>query len=546
MTRAVVIFVLVVVALTAPFAAAGAALAYPSYAEEYRLGPGDGPQLSARLTAWEVGAGDAWNVVVGIWGGHQTLVPADPDDQGHQRHPAVGESRGEHYVAYEDDATGDADLYLCTIDVPSVPGSLPSASPIASGAGDQLDPALAGDIVVYEDHGRGNSDIALYDRSSGVTTYLTGNASVQADPSTDGRWVAWADRRNGNWDIYARDLKTGTVKRLTTNRSSQTAPEVGQGKVVYQDRRNGNWDIYECTLATGKERRLTTHKADQTAPCIDAQPQSGRTGTIVYVDARHDAGDIWVREGRTGVSRPVCTETGAQSEPRIRAERVVWSDARSGQSHVYDCEQLRFPSLSVPRGTITPPWNGTAKVRGILTADHPEGQVVRVSGYGPTRSVRVTLDAAYDGWYTTALSHIKRKVTVRVWYPGDADHLPAWGGTVTIKPTAILSRPKLRRTPGRPVPITLPDRCTVTGTLRPRHAAGSRAVTLVIYRMRPYHDWERYKTLRVKVSDAGSGSAYRVYVSLPRYYRQKWRVQAVHQDAAHAHSESAISNTIGT
>ena len=514
---------------------AGGSLASPRYAPETLIAGGpsaqNAPQCADGIEAWQDDAGD-WNVWTG-WQPAWAMVEAGASAQ---RHPAVSGQ----VIAFEDDRSGDWDIYAWDASNPADPVS---ETPVATRPGDQLDPAVGGIVVVYEDYSRGNADIRLYDLVNEKTWWLTSNASSQVDPATDGRWVVWADHRNGNWDIYSYDLQTGRYKRLTRNVAAQQAPQVGQGKVVYQDHRNGNWDIYEYVLASGKELRLTTSKADQTLPQIDPWPVGSHTGNIVYVDDRRDKGDIWVREGRTGVSKPVCTESGTQTAPGFAAEHVIWADARDGQPDVYGSD-LSFPTLTVPR-QITCDYGASVRLNGSFDDVNVGGQRVRIVGSGVDRTATVKRGITGEGPFSLHFYAVRRKLKLRVWFPGSAGNLPASGGTVTIRPRAELSTPWFARTPGNVVNGIREhmDRCTIKGTITPRHAAGSRPVALYLYRKVKYNpDWRLYKTLRPKVNNAGTVSSYRVDLDLSTWW--SWTVQAVHEDGGHAKTESVFSRVI--
>ena len=514
---------------------AGGSLASPRYAPEELVAGGpsaqNAPQCADGIEAWQDDAGD-WNV----WAGWQPAWAMVEAGTSAQKHPAVSAT----VIAFEDDRSGDWDIYAWDASNPADPIS---ETPVATGPGDQLDPAVGGIVCVYEDYSRGNADIGLYDLVNEKKWRLTSNASSQVDPATDGRWVVWADHRNGDWDIYSYDLQTGRYKRLTRSRAAQQAPQVGQGKVVYQDHRNGNWDIYEYVLASGRELRLTTNKADQTLPQIDPSPVGSHRGNIVYVDDRRDRGDIWVREGRTGISKPVCTEPGTQTAPSFAAEHVVWADARDGQPDVYG-SRLYFPSLTAP-DTITCDYGGTARLQGQFRDISVGGQRIRVAGSGISRTATVRKDGYEHGAFSLTFYRVRRKLQLRVWSPGGAKSLPASGGTVTIKPRAELSTPWFARTPGKLVNGIREhmDRCTIKGTITPRHAAGSRPVTLYLYRkITSTLDWKLYKTLRPKVQNAGTVSSYRAQLDLSRWY--SYMVQAVHEDGGHARTESAFSRVI--
>ena len=87
-----------------------------------------------------------------------------------------------------------------------------------------------------------------------------------------------------------------------------------------------------------------------------------------------------------------------------------------------------------------------------------------------------------------------------------------------------------------------PDRCTISGQLRPAHPAGSRTVTVLVFKKGTYGDWKLYKTLPLKVTGSGAASSYRTQLDLSHWY--SWKVQAVHEDAGHARTESAFSVTL--
>jgi len=541
MSRRVVVFLIL---LVLPLAGAATAAAHPRYAPEWpqAVGPSTqgAPANGANVIVWEERGADAdddWNVLFG-WNGSQTVVPAGA---GNQRTPAVWGST----VVYEDDRGGDWDLYAWDLTRPSDPAA---ETPVATGPGDQVDAAICGDLVAYVDHSRGNADIAVHDLSSGSTRFITSHAAAQVDPCIDGSTVAWADHRNGNWDIYACDLQSGKVRRLTASKADQKRPQIGQGRVVYQDRRNGNWDIYECVLGSGKERRLTTHKAAQTAPCIDPAPQSGPRGNVVYQDARRDAGDIWVREGGTGISKPVCEEAGAQTAPGFHGTAVVWTDARDGQTDVYAC-RLWFSHLTAtaPR---TPAYNAWVKITGELRLSEGAGrQVIHATANGRplTAEAVISGDEVSHARYAITLGHIRHKVTVKVWYRGTAEHLPAMGGAFVVKPHAALSRPSLKplRRPQENGIVVFSHRAyLVSGTLRPRHKAGSKAVTLEIQRKWDVGDWKVYRTIKPAVRNAGSASAYRAKVTLNSVSFGSYRIVAVHGDAQHTRTESEPSQII--
>lgn len=71
-----------------------------------------------------------------------------------------------------------------------------------------------------------------------------GQEADQMNPAVSGGIVVYQDNRHGHWDIYARNLFTGMEQRLTTHKSDQINPAISGDWVVWQDDRQGDWQIF--------------------------------------------------------------------------------------------------------------------------------------------------------------------------------------------------------------------------------------------------------------------------------------------------------------
>lgn len=532
-------------------ATAGPASADRPYAVPTPVATGVGTQCSPSLggakwnptLAWSDDGSGQWDV---FWLSRlvATLVPAGPSAQ---RHPA---SEG-YLVAYEDDRAGNWDIFLYDT-YPSDPYSTPPpAAPekqLTDGAADQLDPDISYDKVVYEDTGRGNADIAIYDLATSSSRLLTTNRAAQVDPSIDDDKVVFADRRNGQWDVYCYDLTKKTLKRLTMNGAAQVKPDVADGIVVYQDKRNGNWDVYSYNLKSRKERRLTTDRHDQTAPRI------GGDRSVVYEDDRAGQADLWVCDLKTGLHRRVTDGAAAQTEPTLAGATVAWRDASVDGGDIFMTELL-YPSLSLGWATSTPgtppAYGSNVRFAGYLRLDHGvvDGKRVTVSGTGGTRKVAVVPVDETTGRFSVTLRNVVRKVSLRALF-NDPGYLPDKAGPVTVKPKALLTRPSFTVLPRPPgiYPLGGPRDVVVSGYLKPRHRAGSRAVKIECWQYvvslisGGSSHWELKKTVRAKVTDFSGYSAYRVQLTLTSGFPStKWKVRAIHEDADHAKTISSFS-----
>lgn len=92
--------------------------------------------------------------------------------------------------------------------------------PISQASGDQVNPSLSGNLVVFQDNRGGYQD-------------------------ESGNWV-------GEWDIYLKDLVSGAEQPVCMAPGNQTNPVIKGNVVLWEDDRNGNRDIYAAMLSPGQ------------------------------------------------------------------------------------------------------------------------------------------------------------------------------------------------------------------------------------------------------------------------------------------------------
>ena len=203
--------------------------------------------------------------------------------------------------------------------------------------------------------------------------------------------------------------------------------------------------------------------------------------------------------------------------------------------------------LNAPSGT--PSYGSTVRLTGFLafTSGAPATANVTISGDGSTHAVAVQGlgGGSQSGEFTYALRNIARKVTLRATYQSDASQLPAAPVTVSVTPTALLSRPVLKVIRATSLRIPLPS-LNVSGVLKPRHKAGSTAVVLQVWGNQAGLGWKLIKTVKAHVHDRNGASAYSVQVMDRISLGWFFKIKAVHADADHARTESAFSAVVGT
>lgn len=138
-------------------------------------------------------------------------------------------------------------------------------SPLVTMPGDQVNPAVDGGIVVYQDNRSGHLD-------------------------ENGEWT-------GEWDLYLLDLNTGVEVPLCTEPGDQVNPRISGDVIVWQDNRDGDWDIYAAALDSGAGPAMSARIDD--AYWNDYAAFQARDLTVRYIlDNSGDgiAGDFTLHE----------------------------------------------------------------------------------------------------------------------------------------------------------------------------------------------------------------------------------------------------------
>ncbi len=124
-------------------------------------------------------------------------------------------------------------------------------------SGDQINPSLSGNLLVYQDNRGGYFD-------------------------TDGNWV-------DDWNIYLKDLSTGIEQPVCVTAGDQINPVIKDNKIVWQDNRNGGWDIYGAELIAPPAQPELSLSVDSVR-WDSLQEYASRELTVVYGLANEGAG----------------------------------------------------------------------------------------------------------------------------------------------------------------------------------------------------------------------------------------------------------------
>jgi beta propeller repeat protein len=195
---------------------------------------------------------------------------------GNQKQPDIDGN----IVVWWDNRNDEGDIYSINLQTDSIRRI--TANPFM-----QYEPAVSGMRIVWTDMRNGNKDIYMYDPVLGEVPVCTANGD-QDMPAIDGDIIVWRDTRSREFDVYMFDLVTMTESAVCTRTSNQNWPDVSGKYIVYADDRRGNWDIFMYSIDQKKEFPICTKPGNQTNPVITGKRYSSLA--ISYMDER----DIYI------------------------------------------------------------------------------------------------------------------------------------------------------------------------------------------------------------------------------------------------------------
>ena len=227
--------------------------------------------------------------------------------------------------------------------------------------GDQTDPDIDFNTVVWKDERNSQSDLYTYDLEEDIEKQFTSNTTFQGFPRVQGERIVWEDARTGNGDIYLYDPALDTIV-ICPDPEVQAVPDIYGDHVVWAQLKSGepnNWDIYMYDLKTREKVTICDAPGKQTNPSISEK-------RVVWEDYRNGNADIYghrINNYNNPNEFEICIEPSSQQNPVVTEESgwipgcfrgpgrtlyypghsyytisVVWQDDRNGDWDIYQCE----------------------------------------------------------------------------------------------------------------------------------------------------------------------------------------------------------------
>jgi beta propeller repeat protein len=222
-------------------------------------------------------------------------------------------------------ADRDSDIYLYNI-------SSGKTTAVATGPSIQKSPSISGGVVVYSAYelrqfNQSDADLYLYDVATGATTRLT-RPGDQVNPRISGNLLAWQDEPPGrsSVNIMLSDLTNG-VKQKVPARTWAYTPDLSGNRVIWVDDLTAP-AVYLYDITADSARRVTNKTGIKGTPALDGN-------RITWADTRTDYAQVYVLDLISGVETQVTKEDSNTFTPVISGDRVAWVDFRNGNRDIY-------------------------------------------------------------------------------------------------------------------------------------------------------------------------------------------------------------------
>jgi len=267
-----------------------------------------------------------------------------------------------------------------------------TSAPVTSFGSQETNPRISGNTIVYESNRNGNLDLFRIDLLGWFEAQLDVGAGLQWQPAISGNTVVWISSGPtvGNQVVYAPVGSTPTVIG-TTVLSGFASPSISGNLIAYIR----GTDIHIYDISTGANTAITNDIHSQLNPIV--------SGTnVLYSDDRNGNFDIFLYDTIDGQTYQLTSDPLDQMLTDVDGNVAVFEDTRFSLFGLRDVWRLDFTinhapvanagrDLAVTQGTATDPDNNAITSWTWTIASAPAGSAAALTGANsPTPHSRPT------------------------------------------------------------------------------------------------------------------------------------------------------------
>lgn len=205
-----------------------------------------------------------------------------------------------------------------------------------------------GDHLVWEDTSSG--DIYLHSITAGTGYYLTKDATLQRNPAIWGNVVVYEDYRNGRSDVFAHFIETGETRQLSLGPGNHRKPSIHGELVAWEDDRSRASDVWGIRLHEGAEFPIHTGPDKESDPLVLGQ-------TVYFRTYRFNVWDVIGVDLDRNLTFQVTTDSRPQSAPFTNGQDLLFLTQFEGSGwrlERYDAKNERVVTTTIRSGDATP------------------------------------------------------------------------------------------------------------------------------------------------------------------------------------------------
>ena len=376
--------------------------------------PVRGPQnvhARGRWVVWQDQGTGHWEVYAKDLLGTNAAVLAITSGSLNQENPKTD---GEYVVWQSRQPSGNWDIWIKNIGA-----TAPAAAVSSTESYDEINPTVQWPWVVFQSRLVGDSTgpwlLRAVNMLTGQSLNVSPSTQDQLNPAIEGDRVVWQDHRDvGYGEIYLATLSSGDVRRITTNTFGQYHPAIEGPWIVWQDNRNTQVDIYGFDLRSNTEVRITDTPENETRPFLDG------IWLVFEEDSLGvDVSNVKLINLDTKKSAYLTRTMTLKSRPAMAGRHLVWQDNFQSASKIVDGIIPVIPANTPP---ILQPFAGRVVNEGDLVefnaaaadSDQPAQNLIFTLGLGTPSSAIINSTNGHFSWIVPLMQATTNYVTLTV------------------------------------------------------------------------------------------------------------------------------------